>query len=194
MRRMTIITIASASALTATMLTGCPESIGPPDQETRAVFNLTSSNIIPGATAILERKQDRVEFQLISYGTPGAAYTVWLCGFDDPSACAATPCTSQELEMGVGEAFCQYGGGAIADEKSGFLSISGRSDVSSELILGDGLDEVSSAEIHLVLRNHGTGLMGEQLWQALTSFNGGCPPNTCSDEQGAVFVAPEPPT
>ncbi|PRQ02249.1 hypothetical protein ENSA5_24850 [Enhygromyxa salina] len=190
MKQGTIIVTTRASLLAVFMVSGCVDSTRTTDHETSKVLNLSDYSVVPGARATIERKSDRLEFEVLTHGMPGAVYTVWMCGWDDPSACAATHCTREELEAEIGGAFCQYGGGAIADEASGRVMISGRSDVSSERVIGDGLDNIPGAEIHLVVRSHGVGLTGAELWAALTSFNGGCPPNTCIDEQAAIFIAP----
>lgn len=180
-----------AAFSTAAACSTVEESLFTNYDEASRVSLISDSTKIPDAMAGVDRKPDRVDFLVHSFGTPRAAYTLWLCGFNDPSKCVDTPCRIDELKMGIGESFCQWGGGSIADPQDGSVTIRGRSDVTSGVILGDGLQNISGAEIHLILRTHGVGLKGDQLWAALTSFEGGCPPNTCKDEQVAVFPAPK---
>jgi hypothetical protein len=45
------------------------------------------------------------------------------------------------------------------------------------------------AEIHLVVRSHGPASADPAvLQQQLTTFNGGCPPNTCMNVQAAPHL------
>jgi hypothetical protein len=44
------------------------------------------------------------------------------------------------------------------------------------------------SEIHLVLRSHGPAMVDnpQVLQEQLSSFNGGCPPNTCGNLQASI--------
>lgn len=156
-----------------------------------SVIDLASGENVRQAYSVIARRPDdnRLKFKVTTRATPGAAYTLWLCGFDEPSQCAAPPCTLEELVGGVGESYCQWGAGAIADPDTGRLVLSGISDFTTEVILGDGIDNISGGEIHLVVRTHDS-MSAADLGAQLTSFNGGCPPGNCVDEQVAIHLAP----
>lgn len=188
MKNWAIVGIAAMSMVAA--CSAIDKSVFTNYEETSRVSRISDSTKIPDAMAGINREKNRLDFLFYSEGTPTGIYSVWLCGFNDPSQCADTPCRTQDLMAGIGDGFCQWGGAAIADDESGSFAIRGRSDVTPEVILGNGLTNISGAEIHLILRSHGFGLKGDKLWAALTSFDGGCPPNLCVDEQIAVFPAP----
>ena len=155
------------------------------------VVDLATGQILPESSAEIEREieENRLDVTLRTRATEGDVYTLWLCGFDAPEECADNPCTLDELMGGVGESFCQWADGDIARVTNGKLRFRGRSNRTTEVILGDGLDNVMGSEIHLVVRTHGAPILSE-LGAMLTTFNGGCPPNTCQDEQASIILAP----
>jgi hypothetical protein len=60
-------------------------------------------------------------------------------------------------------------------------------DVPALAPFGPGLLDPRKAEIHVVLRTHGSLLPDlAQLNEQLSSFNGGCPPNSCANAQVAI--------
>lgn len=155
------------------------------------VISIASGETLSDSSASIKRRvnENRLDITLNTFATPSDVYTLWLCGFDAPDQCASNPCSLDELVNGVGESFCQWADGDIARNTNGNLRFRGSSDLTTEVILGDGMDNIAGAELHLVVRTHGQPIISE-LGAMLTTFNGGCPPNTCTDEQVAIILAP----
>jgi len=156
------------------------------------MIDLSSGETLPPSAgfSMLTRdlENNKLDFELKAYATPGDVYTLWLCGFNNPDACAENPCTGAELVGGVGDSYCQWGAGQIA-RSDGTLHFEGSSALTTEVILGAGATNIATSEIHFVLRTHGAPIMSE-LGAMMTTFNGGCPPNTCTDEQASVILKP----
>jgi hypothetical protein len=138
-----------------------------------------------------------------------AAYTVWVVIFNRPDACTTNPdaearCGLPDLMVTPNHARASaFHVGALVSDDAGTAngSIHLRSgpppdgtvvlfgagglndnEVSPGLRAGNGL----SAEVHFVLRGHGEVLL-DAMADQLSMFNGGCPPNTCTNELVAVF-------
>ena len=136
-------------------------------------------------------------------------YTLWWVVFDQPSKCSpdpadisSTPVCGEDdvvdaMEGGANEPEVTILGaadGAVASEwgHKNFRGILARGDDSTS-IFGDGLDNPTTAEIHLVLRSHGEAIPG-LVREQITTFNGGCDPGQpneglCHDVQFSVHVA-----
>jgi hypothetical protein len=55
----------------------------------------------------------------------------------------------------------------------------------SGALFGPALLDPFKAEMHLVIRSHGQPLSG-MIEEQISSFNGGCPPNTCANVQASI--------
>ena len=139
--------------------------------------------------------------------TPGHAYTVWWVVFNNPSECvdgcfldeitqaqeaAADP--NDDIDPPPSEVSVLYADGAIANRRgrATFRAELEELDLTGPVLFGPGLTNAQGAEVHAVVRTHGEAsddpdILNEQL----TTFNGGCPPNTCVDIQVGVFPSPE---
>ena len=121
--------------------------------------------------------------------SPGDAVSVWWVVFNEPGGCATVPCSEADLFAPGNPAQVDIlgSGGQVVDGQ-GNLNIKGRlkqGDSSTSampffkaaLDLGTGIPigmlVPSTAEIHLVLRNHGPVIDG-QLDAQLNTFEGGC--------------------
>jgi hypothetical protein len=198
-----LVTIALSAALLSTGCAMDEEVIGSADQaasSSTVVLSLADLSVIPDSWARLSRRSSSIWFSLKTTATPGDVYTTWVCGFDNPDQCAPaagafmlTPsCSYDELMAGQAGAFCQWGAGQVADASTGAVETSNtiNSNYSGQIIINDGIDNYETAEVTLVLRSHGPVLGGEAGEDQLKLFDGGCPPNTCADQQAAVFPAP----
>ncbi|MEM7333542.1 MAG: hypothetical protein AAF490_15745 [Chloroflexota bacterium] len=124
---------------------------------------------------------------------PNHAYTIWFVAVNDPSSCAADPCTSKEilLDTDFVNAEVAYAAGAVADER-------GQASFSAFLRLGDlpkqwfgnGFTN-PDGEIHAVIMSHGPVIEGMEE-DMITTLRGGCtdesvpapfPPNAHADGQ-----------
>jgi len=156
------------------------------------VFNTTT--VITGASATLVRSENGVTGVVETTELkPGGAYTLWFAVFNHPEKCSPPSC-------GVDDAVPFPGIPAVAVSlvyASGHVvGQNGKSTFAGHLKVGDttgaffgpGLLDPFKADIHLVIRNHGQPVPGA-LDEQISSFNGGCPPNTCTNEQAGVFTA-----
>ena len=144
---------------------------------------------IHDAFAVLERNEDGVELTLDTELTPGA-YSVWWVVFNNPEFCV-DGCGSDDFERSeVNTSIFWATGEVVGDEGIGNFSAQLLEEElptgSDQVIFGDGLLDSFSAEIHPVVRSHGSVIPGLEEEQ-ITTFNGGCPPNECEDVQFTIF-------
>jgi hypothetical protein len=138
-----------------------------------------------------------------------SAFTIWAVIFNRPEACTTNPagpvhCSAADLmpvpnparasAFNVGAFVTGLDGtanvnvhipsGAPPDGAFVLWGIGGLNDngVSPGLHAGNGF----GAEVHLVIRAHGM-IIPAAIIAQLSSFNGGCPPNTCGNVQVATF-------
>ena len=124
--------------------------------------------------------------------TSGNVYSLWWVVFGNPEECTG-PCDATDLLNPL------VNGGA-ANVGGHVVGGSGKAGYGARLNVGDLIptgntfnntfDDVLGSEFHLVVRNHGPALTGEQLAEQLSEFNGGCPPNVCANAQVSMHPAP----
>jgi len=92
-------------------------------------------------------------------------------------------CTAADLRNPAAQASLLYATGqrVRSPERVSFAAALGKASTIG-VESGYGLLDLTKAEIHLVLRTHGPMLAG-LLDQQATTFNGGCPPNSCGNLQ-----------
>lgn len=133
--------------------------------------------------ATLVRTQSGISASWNSLGlTPGDAVTMWFVVFNNPAACATTPCNSPDLfNPDVQGDFLVAGGHVIGASGmanfGGHLSVgdaagSGHIEIGSGLAVG--LTNPFGAEVHLLLHSHGPALSGQTLKSQISSYLGGC--------------------
>jgi hypothetical protein len=160
------------------------------------------------ATATLVRRSGGVTFTLhTSQLRPGHAYTVWFVVLNNPAACAATPCSAQDILLNPAtDAQVTYGAGHISGG-------SGRGSFAGSFTTGPiagwlpdrALSNPLGAEVQLVLNDHGPKLTAF-MPAMIQTYRAGCTdaslppifppsaradgaagPNTCQLYQVAVF-------
>lgn len=165
-----------------------------------------------GASATLVRHNGGVAFTFHTANlNPGNAYTIWFVVINNPDACAASPCSGPDIILNPAtESQVTYGAGNIAGG-SGLASFAGafRAGPIAGWLPGGSLDDPMTAEIHLVLNDHGPAL-AEYLPSMIHSYRGGCSdaspfpgifpataladgvvgPNICRLFQSAAFTTP----
>lgn len=169
----------------------------------------------PGASRF-NRTLDEVSATFhVSGLDPLAAYTVWIVVFNNPAGCTTNPeaetrCGLADLTLtpnladasafNVGAFITNSDGAAnaVSDVRSGpspdgafvLWGAGGANDngVNPGLRAGNGF----GAEIHFVIRGHQQILM-DALADQLSMFDGGCPPNMCTNQQSVAFAAIQPP-
>jgi hypothetical protein len=170
---------------------------------------------VPSA-ARLTRTPDEVSATFHLSGLePLSAYSIWIIVFNNPAGCTSHPeaevrCSDADLEPvpnpaavsafnvgafvtnsdGTANAVAQVSSGAPPDGTDVVVGLGTMFDngVSPGLMTGNGL----GAELHYVIRGHQQLLM-EALADQLSLFDGGCPPNMCTDQQRVEFAATQPP-
>jgi len=124
--------------------------------------------------------------------TLGNVYSLWWVVFGNPEECTG-PCDATDLlDPDVNGGAAQVGAHVVGG--SGQAAYGARLNLGDPIptgnTLGNTFDDVLGSEIHLVIRNHGPALTGQQQAEQLSEFNGGCPPNTCANAQVSMHPAP----
>jgi hypothetical protein len=200
-----------ASGLTGTDLPPAPVADGNTINGVRGA--VSSADVISIADAFrvgsskLGRDTQRVGMTLETSGLPdGHAVTIWWIVFNNPEACATTPCDEPDLFNPEVEADVLYAAGAVTQTGRGYfrgrLTENDRSGSIAhvfEMPAASGLHNAETAEVHLIVRSHGP-VIPEVLERQLNSYEGGC--NTelpvgeipravgeCADVEFAVHMA-----
>ena len=165
-----------------------------------SIYNF--SDKAEAGTSTLKRGADAITLSIAtSELNPGYAYTVWWVVFDNPENCTDSDCGSDDVSgamggganlPGVSILGAADGSVVNADGKANYYG-SLRKNNASQAILGDGLDNPATAEIHYVIRSHGVAVPG-LIEDQITTFNGGCEtgqPNVgqCTNVQFAIHKA-----
>ena len=124
--------------------------------------------------------------------TPGTVATAWWVFFNDPKECATDPCRVADLLTNpASQPSLLYAAGRV-------VGPDGALDMGSFRAAGDTTGGESfppfpatnpkHAQVHIVIRTHGPALLADPAALALqlTTFNGGCPPNTCANVQVSI--------
>jgi hypothetical protein len=162
------------------------------------IHALLDGQLVYGAGSQLVRSKDGVFMTFHSQGlTPGTVATAWWVFFNDPNECITNPCRVADLLTNpASQPSLLYAAGRI-------VGPDGALDLGSFRAAGDttggesfppfpatnpGLLYPKKAEVHIVIRTHGPALLGDAaaLAAQLTTFNGGCPPNTCANVQVSI--------
>jgi hypothetical protein len=169
-----------------------------------------SGAVADGATASLVRRPGGVSFNIRTTGLrPGHAYTVWFVVINNPSACAASPCSGPDIVLNAAtDSQVTYGAGHISGNsgRGGFAGAFGAGAIDGWLP-GGGLWDPMTAEIQLVINDHGP-VLRAYLPEMIHTYRAGCTeasipaffpataradgtpgPNMCQLYQMAVFQA-----
>ncbi len=145
------------------------------------IISFADGSTVMGA-ASLTRSRNGVTVRAHMAADPGETFTVWAVVFNNPGACAASPCGEPDLgKLDVGGNVIRIAGGIAGGDG---LHVAGRlkeGDVSEALIPGaPALMDAMAAEIHFIYRSHGPKIPTEIDDQIMTVF-GGCATNACVD-------------
>ncbi len=165
-----------------------------PKISSRSVVVMATGSVVPSAGSTLFRNRDGVFFSFYTSGlTPGDAVTLWMAVFNNPEFCATSPCTPADFaNPAVNGSLLNTGGRVIGPDGKGvygaFRAVGDTTGARPMTGTGNGLVRPRRAEIHLVTRSHGPANLMDPivLEQQLTTFNGGCPPNTCMNLHASV--------
>jgi hypothetical protein len=171
------------------------------------------SGPVEGAWAQLIRNKNGISYQIHAEQlNPGNAYSHWLVVINNPAACAATPCNAVDIltNPNTDSQVLSGGTGTVAGAAGkGTLAGSARVGALSGWLDGRSLHDPFSAEIHLVINDHGPKLP-EFMPGMISTYRAGCSdaspfppvfptealsdgepgPNTCRLFQAAVFPTP----
>jgi hypothetical protein len=163
-----------------------------PTITTLPVRVIADQSVVSTGGTMLTRKADGIFMTMYTAGlVPGTVATAWIAVFNTPAGCATNPCTAADMTNPNAHGVLYYGGGKIIGTEGtanfgGFRAVGDTAGVfngtAGRLILP------LTAEIHLVVRTHGAANLSDPnvLSQQLTTFNGGCPPNTCANIQISI--------
>ncbi len=119
---------------------------------------------------------------------PGHAYTMWFVPINAPENCANDPCDSSDVvgNRDLVESDVSYGDGAVANA-AGEASFAAhrRTGELPGAWFGTGLKHPMSAEVHLVIRDHGPAQELDDVIDAISTHNGGCTVDSAPDFEGA---------
>ena len=168
-----------------------------------------------GATGTLVRRENGVSWRFQTHNLrPGHAYTIWFVVLNASENCLAQPCSAADIVTRhlITDAQVTYGGGHVAGG-SGQATFAGsfRAGSIAGWFEDGGLRNPTTAEIHLVLNDHGLvipGMTAEMIHTYRAGctdaslpgiFHSGAPaaiadgtpgPNACQLYQTAVFAQP----
>lgn len=182
-------------------------------QHTSAVVSTHPSQgpvtTVPGAAATLVTTDNGAQATLRTSGlAAGHPHTVWFVAVNRPDRCAASPCSSSDVLVRTAEVGAEvvYLTGSVVGNSgnAGFAGSIRAGDVPNGWY-GTGFTNPRSAEIHLILMDHGPALQG-LVDNQISTLRGGCTdasipglfppkafadgipgPNTCRLVQSAVL-------
>ena len=137
----------------------------------------------PVGTSQLIRSPGGITATLKTTGLPaGHAMTLWIMFFDNPAACATSPCTLADAGNPAAGFDFHYGGGNIANGNnttiSGHLRVGEMSTSGWAEVGGPGvpvaLSNPMGADVILAVHSHGPALQGTDLAAQMSSYLGGC--------------------
>ena len=133
----------------------------------------------PAGTSTLTRNSNGATATLKTSGIPtGHVATIWGVIFNKPEECDSSPCGESDLgNPDVAGSVLGVSGGHVVGGGD-YANFGGRineGDV-SEALFGLGLMDAKTAEIHLVVRDHGPKIPG-MVDDQIHTLNGGCDPN-----------------
>jgi hypothetical protein len=168
---------------------------------------------VDGAWARLVRNKNGISYQIHAGELhPGNAYSLWLVVVNNPAACAGTPCSAVDIltNPATHSQVTSGGTGTVAGAGGmGTLAGAARAGTLSGRLDGRSLDDPYSAEVHLVINDHGP-MLPEFMPGMIKTYRAGCSnsspfpgvfpataltdgapgPNTCLLYQAAIFPVP----
>ena len=213
-RRLVVI----GAILVAMVALGAAAAFGSADGSTAGVnwhpqqASLDNTGPVDNASATLTRNANGISYRLHTNSlTANSAYTLWVVVVNNPAACDSSPCTAPEIiQNDETDSQVLFGTGLV-------VGGSGKATFAGALKEGDlpgwlpdrSFDNAETAEIHLVLNDHGPKIPA-LLPDMIKTYRGGCSdespfpgifpataladgevgPNTCLLSQSAIFTAP----
>jgi hypothetical protein len=158
-----------------------PAAASDADRQTAGVMwhaqqaGLGKSGPVAGARAQIVRNDNGIAYKLSTTGLEeGNAYTLWLVVINNPSVCAADPCTAAEIFNPASRSQVRFAAGHVAGA-SGNGTFAGQVSVGplSGWLPNGSLEDARTAAIHLVINDHGPAIP-EFMPNMIHSYRGGC--------------------
>ncbi len=215
-RTMTQRIVVVGAILIAVVALGAAAALGSADRSTSGVNwhpqqgSLGHEGPVDDALATLTRDANGISYRLVTNSlTPNSAYTLWVVVVNNPAACDSSPCSAPDVINNAStDSQVLFGTGLVAGG-SGKATFAG-SLKEGELpgwLEGRSFDDATTAEIHLVLNDHGPKIPA-LLPDMIKTYRGGCSdespfpgifpataladglvgPNTCRLSQAAIFL------
>lgn len=156
---------------------------------------------IANASSTMLRNRHGVTVSVDTTGLePEAAHTIWFLVFNNPEFCTGSPGLDCDPAAGdvvnpAVQASVLWGGAGRVSDAFGQISLDGTVFEGAPpglLLFGPGLIDSLKADIHVIVRSHGSAAALEgagQLAAALTTPGGGCKPNGVNDCADVQAVA-----
>ena len=150
-----------------------------------AVYKISDGSVVAGAASTLFRSSNTLTMMLSTNSLPSGAYTAWWVIENYPQFCTERPCTLQDEENPLVQSSVLNATGHVVSVDgvgnfAAWVSVGGP--YRGEVLFGPGLVNPQGADVYLIIRYHGAIIPG-MLKSQLTTYDGGCSINTCSDEQ-----------
>lgn len=152
-----------------------------------------------GAHTALKRSGDGIAVSIHARKLhPQHAYTAWFVLFNEPDGCVDT-CGEDDLVRPEANASVVWTGAGGTAGPSGALNLRGRlgegdpNPQGAETLFGPGLVDSRTAEVHIVIRDHGPASADPAvLAEQTTSFAGGCTPESSFGSGSGEYVCVDP--
>lgn len=131
---------------------------------------------VDGAQARLVRNETGISYSISPRElTPGRAYTLWLVVINNPAACASSPCSAGDILLNPDtRSQVRYAAGIVAGSAGhGTLAGSVREGPLSGWLADRTLEDAMTAEVHLVVNDHGPKL-ATHMPDMIQTYRGGC--------------------
>jgi hypothetical protein len=202
--------------LAMVVVVGVSPSFGSADRTTVGVdwhpqqASLGNEGPVDGASATLTRNSNGISYRLETNSlTANSAYTLWVVVVNNPAVCDPSPCTAPDILLNpTTDSQVLFGTGLVAGG-SGKATFAGSLNEGAlpGWLQDRSFDDATTAEIHLVLNDHGPKIPA-MLPDMMKTYRGGCSdespfpgifpataladgevgPNTCLLSQSAVFA------
>jgi hypothetical protein len=144
-------------------------------------LNCTGNCNVLGQSGIL-RTDRRITFTIRAIGLQrSTVYSIWAFAFNNPDACAASPCSTEDLGNPDTHPSLFRVAAGLSDQ-SGNATFGGeiaRNNQGGRTIFGAGLTIPRNAELHFVWRNHGQPIAG-QVQVQMREYLGAAPPTSAA--------------
>lgn len=158
-----------------------PAAAGEAEHQTAGVnwhaqqAGLGKSGPVAGASAQIVRNDNGIGYRLNTTGLEeGNAYTLWLVVINNPSICAADPCSAAEIFNPASRSQVRFAAGHVAGA-AGNGTFAGHVSVGplSGWLPNGSLEDARAADIHLVVNDHGPAI-AEFMPGMIHTYRGGC--------------------